>query len=290
MGFGDRHPAGATNEVDHKESHQLLGAGHRIPRPRPHFGGRRAGVSRARRSGRGTGSMSRTCASTSTGRPERAARASTPPHSAGPNHAPAHRNCRHLSKRAIAAAKNKARAMLVLAARLQALAEEQASADASADRPAGRLRSLGRGHGAVRLPPQRGPVPDVGSALRARRRGRHRALSAGTTPGRPRPPRGRRRLWLELGIDVGGRVPRRLNLRDLAEEADVVVTMGCGDECPYIPGSATSIGTSSDPKGLPLDEVRVDARRHRASAWPTSSPSWTATRSARRRSPGSRPP
>jgi arsenate reductase len=39
----------------------------------------------------------------------------------------------------------------------------------------------------------------------------------------------------ELGIDLADRQPRLLT-RELAEPADVVVTMGCGDECPYIPG------------------------------------------------------
>ena len=39
----------------------------------------------------------------------------------------------------------------------------------------------------------------------------------------------------ELGIDLAGRRPRKLT-NELAERADVVVTMGCGDECPYIPG------------------------------------------------------
>jgi arsenate reductase len=59
----------------------------------------------------------------------------------------------------------------------------------------------------------------------------------------------------ELGIDLSGRVPHRLSRED-AEWADVVVTMGCGDECPYIPGKRYLDWDLPDPKGLPLDEVR----------------------------------
>jgi arsenate reductase len=50
-------------------------------------------------------------------------------------------------------------------------------------------------------------------------------------------------------------VPHRLELAD-AEWADVVVTMGCGDACPYIPGKRYTDWELTDPHGLPLDEVR----------------------------------
>jgi len=60
----------------------------------------------------------------------------------------------------------------------------------------------------------------------------------------------------ELGIDLAGRAPRLLT-RELAEQADVVVTMGCGDECPYIPGRRYLDWDLPDPKGRPLDEVRA---------------------------------
>ncbi len=43
----------------------------------------------------------------------------------------------------------------------------------------------------------------------------------------------------------------------MAERADVVVTMGCGDECPYIPGKRYIDWDLPDPKGLPLEEVRA---------------------------------
>ena len=85
--------------------------------------------------------------------------------------------------------------------------------------------------------------------------GRHRALSAGTTPAQrvhPEVVEGMR----ELGIDLADRVPQQLT-RELAERADVVVTMGCGDECPYIPGKRYVDWDLEDPKGRPLDEVRA---------------------------------
>jgi arsenate reductase (thioredoxin) len=85
--------------------------------------------------------------------------------------------------------------------------------------------------------------------------GRHRALSAGTTPA-PRVHAEVVEVMGELGIDVAGRVPRRLT-RELAEQADVVVTMGCGDECPFIPGRRYVDWDLDDPKGRPLDEVRA---------------------------------
>jgi arsenate reductase (thioredoxin) len=60
----------------------------------------------------------------------------------------------------------------------------------------------------------------------------------------------------EKGIDVSDRRPQKLT-REMAERADVVVTMGCGDECPYIPGKRYVDWDLPDPKGLPLDEVRA---------------------------------
>ena len=60
----------------------------------------------------------------------------------------------------------------------------------------------------------------------------------------------------KLDIDLSDRVPRKLD-RELAEEADVVVTMGCGDECPYIPGKRYIDWELPDPKGRRLDEVRA---------------------------------
>ena len=59
----------------------------------------------------------------------------------------------------------------------------------------------------------------------------------------------------ELGIDISERVPRALT-RDDVEWADLVVTMGCGDACPVLPGKQYLDWNLSDPAGLCLDEVR----------------------------------
>jgi arsenate reductase (thioredoxin) len=85
--------------------------------------------------------------------------------------------------------------------------------------------------------------------------GRHQALSAGTTPADHVHPEVVQ-VMRELGMDLSGRVPRRLT-HELAEQADVVVTMGCGDECPYIPGKRYIDWDLPDPAGRPLDEVRA---------------------------------
>ena len=85
--------------------------------------------------------------------------------------------------------------------------------------------------------------------------GRHTAASAGTTPARHVHPEVVTAM-AELGVDLSGRSPRPLT-RDLAAEADVVVTMGCGDECPYIPGKRYLDWELDDPKDLSLDEVRA---------------------------------
>src|SRR5947209_2610724 len=77
---------------------------------------------------------------------------------------------------------------------------------------------------------------------------------AGTTPGERVHPEVVEAMR-ELGFDLADRVPRGLT-RDDAEWADVVVTMGCGDECPYIPGRRYLDWDLPDPKGRPLDEVR----------------------------------
>jgi arsenate reductase len=85
--------------------------------------------------------------------------------------------------------------------------------------------------------------------------GRHEARSAGTTPGDQVHPEVIE-VMRELGIDLADRTPRKLDM-ELAEWADVVVTMGCGDECPYIPGKRYIDWDLADPKDRPLDEVRA---------------------------------
>jgi arsenate reductase (thioredoxin) len=84
--------------------------------------------------------------------------------------------------------------------------------------------------------------------------GRHEARSAGTTPAERLHPEVVEAM-AELGIELGDRVPQRLSRGD-AEWADVVVTMGCGDECPYIPGKRYLDWDLADPKGRSLEEVR----------------------------------
>jgi arsenate reductase (thioredoxin) len=85
--------------------------------------------------------------------------------------------------------------------------------------------------------------------------GRHRALSAGTTPAERVHPEVVEAMR-ELGIDLAGRKPQALT-NELAEMADVVVTMGCGDACPYIPGKRYVDWELPDPAGRPLSEVRA---------------------------------
>src|SRR5687767_9333209 len=85
--------------------------------------------------------------------------------------------------------------------------------------------------------------------------GRHRALSAGTTPADRVHPEVVE-VMRELGIELADREPKLLT-RERAEQADVVVTMGCGDECPYIPGRRYVDWDLEDPMGRPLDEVRA---------------------------------
>ena len=84
--------------------------------------------------------------------------------------------------------------------------------------------------------------------------GRHETRSAGTEPGERVHPEVVEAMN-ELGVDLATRVPRKLSEAD-AEWADVVVTMGCGDKCPYIPGKRYLDWELEDPKGRPLEEVR----------------------------------
>ncbi len=83
----------------------------------------------------------------------------------------------------------------------------------------------------------------------------HAALSAGTHPGERVHPEVVE-VMDEIGIDVSGEVPSELT-PEQAEWADVVVTMGCGDACPYIPGKRYLDWELEDPKGRPIAEVRA---------------------------------
>jgi arsenate reductase (thioredoxin) len=91
---------------------------------------------------------------------------------------------------------------------------------------------------------------------------RHEARSAGTTPGERVHPEAVEAM-AELGLDLSDRVPHRLSRED-AEWADVVVTMGCGDECPYIPGKRYLDWGPARPQGPPAGGGPRYPRRDRA--------------------------
>jgi arsenate reductase len=87
--------------------------------------------------------------------------------------------------------------------------------------------------------------------------GAHWALSAGTTPAAHVHPEVIE-VMRELDIDLSKRTPQLLT-RELASKADVVVTMGCGDQCPYIPGWASARPTDAirQPLYVPLHGVVI---------------------------------
>lgn len=90
-----------------------------------------------------------------------------------------------------------------------------------------------------------------------------RAISAGTQPGAEVHPEVRLVLH-EVGIDL--EVPRpRLLTPEVAREASVLITMGCGESCPAVPGARRQDWQLTDPKGQPLPVVRMvrDAIRGR---------------------------
>jgi arsenate reductase len=85
--------------------------------------------------------------------------------------------------------------------------------------------------------------------------GRHTAACAGTSPAERVHPEVLEAMR-ELGIDLADRRPRLLT-PELAADADVVITMGCGDRCPYIPGKTYLDWDLPDPKGQPIEQVRA---------------------------------
>jgi arsenate reductase len=89
---------------------------------------------------------------------------------------------------------------------------------------------------------------------RAAAGGRHQARSAGTRPAAAVHPEVAAAMR-EVGIEVSGNVPQALTDK-LAEWADVVVTMGCGDECPYVPNRRYIDWELEDPAGKPASRVR----------------------------------
>jgi arsenate reductase (thioredoxin) len=93
-----------------------------------------------------------------------------------------------------------------------------------------------------------------------------RALSAGTKPGATVHPEVALTMR-EIGIDLASATPRLLT-DDLAGSVSMLITMGCGEECPYVPGVERDDWALPDPKGLALEEVRAirdDIRRRVAS-------------------------
>lgn len=84
--------------------------------------------------------------------------------------------------------------------------------------------------------------------------GEHEARSAGSSPAERVHPEVAE-VMRERGVELADRVPRRLERAD-AEWADVVVTMGCGDACPYVPGRRYVDWELDDPHGKPLERVR----------------------------------
>lgn len=81
-----------------------------------------------------------------------------------------------------------------------------------------------------------------------------RALSAGTQPGERVHPEVQAAM-LEVGIDLSGARPQRLT-DELARDAFLLVTLGCGDACPHVPGLQRDDWPLEDPKGKPVERVR----------------------------------
>ncbi len=83
---------------------------------------------------------------------------------------------------------------------------------------------------------------------------RAEAISAGTEPSLRVHPEVLTAMQ-EVGIDLSNAKPRKLT-QELANKASLLVTMGCGDKCPYVPGLRRDDWPLRDPKGLPMEEVR----------------------------------
>jgi arsenate reductase len=88
------------------------------------------------------------------------------------------------------------------------------------------------------------------------------AVSAGTEPGLRVHPEVLA-VMQEVGIDLSDAKPQKLT-EELAREAQLLITMGCGDKCPYVPGLKRHDWPLQDPRGLSIEQVRVirdDVRR-----------------------------
>jgi protein-tyrosine-phosphatase len=86
-------------------------------------------------------------------------------------------------------------------------------------------------------------------------RGNAEAVSAGTEPGLRVHPEVLA-VMQEIGIDLSNAKPQKLT-EDLAQDAQLLITMGCGDKCPYVPGLRRDDWPLRDPKGQPMEEVRI---------------------------------
>jgi arsenate reductase (thioredoxin) len=80
------------------------------------------------------------------------------------------------------------------------------------------------------------------------------AISAGTQPAEQVHPVVVEAM-LEVGIDLRGAKPQKLT-QELAKEAELLITMGCGDDCPYVPGLRRDDWPLPDPKGQGIESVR----------------------------------
>lgn len=85
-------------------------------------------------------------------------------------------------------------------------------------------------------------------------RSKARAVSAGTDPG-PRVHPEVITAMREVGVDLTGAPTTRLT-SELAGQAEFLVTMGCGDQCPYVPGARRDDWPLEDPQGKALERVR----------------------------------
>ena len=81
-----------------------------------------------------------------------------------------------------------------------------------------------------------------------------RAISAGTEPAERVHPEVID-VMREIGIDLSQARPQKLTV-ELAQQADLLITMGCGDKCPYVPGLKIEDWPLEDPKGKPIERVR----------------------------------
>ena len=81
------------------------------------------------------------------------------------------------------------------------------------------------------------------------------AVSAGTEPGLRVHPEVQAAMQ-EIGLDLSHAKPQKLT-EELARDAQLLITMGCGDKCPYVPGLRRGDWPLPDPKGQPMDVVRA---------------------------------